>query len=145
MEIKYVSNLYVSDQPPLGEVPDPPYQKPFAERIGTTRDVRVYFNPSVTGGVATSYLVTSYKLPYLILDTPTGTGVSSPITVTGLPDFGVYKFKVQGVNASGAGPVSRPTNSIGYGTDQGQDDQHSGNNKGAGSRDDHKYYWPPEV
>jgi hypothetical protein len=86
------------------DVPDTP-------SIGTATvsglSASVTFTAPVTGGTATTYTVTS--TPSSI----TGTGASSPITVSGLADGTSYTFKVKGTNATGVvGPESSASNSI---------------------------------
>ena len=135
------STEYVSDHRyTIPDIVDPPKGYPVATRVGTTSNVSVAFTPAVTGGTADSYLVTAYILPNLTATSYTGTGTSSPVTVSNLPSDALYRFKVQGVNASGVGPVSYPSNSIGFGTRQIDDDQHNGDNLGEG-HDGHHYYW----
>lgn len=68
----------------------------------------VYFSaPSSDGGTAiTSY--TAVSTPGSI----TGTGASSPVTVTGLTNGTPYTFKVKATNAVGDGPLSSASNSV---------------------------------
>lgn len=139
-ELKYVTKEYVSYKPQIADIVDPPKAAPVATRIGTTQSASVSFTPAVTGGTATSFLVTAYELPLLLPTTLTGTGASSPITVAGLGASKVYRFKVQGVNASGRGPVSYPSNSLGFDVNLHEDDDHDRTNCGE-RRDGHHYYW----
>lgn len=133
-EIRYVSLEKVGYSPTIVDIVDPPRVSPVATRVGTTQNVSVAFTPAVTGGAATSFLVTTYTLPNAISTSYTGTGSSSPIVVTGLPSEAVYAFRVQGVNASGRGPFSLESNSIGFGSVQHEDDAHDHTNLGD---DDH--------
>ena len=57
----------------------------------------VAFTNATTGGIPTSYTVTSVPGGF------TGTGSSSPINVTGLTSGTVYAFKVKGINSTGTG------------------------------------------
>ena len=85
---------------------------PDAPTIGTAVDngnlgVAVTFTTAVTGGTPATYTVTS--TPGSI----TGTGSSSPITVSGLTAGTAYTFKVKGANAAGTfGPESSASNSV---------------------------------
>ena len=62
--------------------------------------------PSGAGGPAYSY--TTISTPGSI----TGTGTSSPITVTGLTDNTSYTFKVAAVNATGTGEYSSASSAV---------------------------------
>lgn len=141
-EIKYVSQEYVSAAPAIVDIVDPPKAAPVATRVGTTYNVSVAFTPAATGGTASSYLVTAYELPLMTPTTYTGTGTSSPITVSNVPTSKVFRFKVQGINSTGVGPVSYPSNSIGFDDKLVEDDDHTKNNLGEG-KDSHNYYWGP--
>lgn len=66
----------------------------------------VTFTPAATGAPATSYTVTSSPGGY------TGTGSSSPITVTGLQSDTAYTFTVTGTNGAGTGQPSSASASI---------------------------------
>ena len=84
---------------------------PDAPTIGTATaaglSASVTFTAATTGGTATTYTVTSTPGSF------TGTGASSPITVSGLADGTSYTFKVKGTNATGVvGPESSASNSI---------------------------------
>ena len=92
---------------------------PAAPTIGTATNVpsgRPYNNgradvtftaPTYTGGTPiTSYTVTSSPGGF------TGTGASSPISVTGLQSNTSYTFTVTATNAIGTGPASAASNSI---------------------------------
>lgn len=138
-EIKYVSQEYVSYYPQTPDLVDPPLAAPVAT-LSTSTSVSVAFTPAATGGAATSFLVTAYLVPNLTPTTITGTGSSSPVIVSGLGPDAVYRFKVQGVNAGGIGPVSYPSNSVGFGTRVGEDDEHGRTNLGEGA-DGHHYFW----
>ena len=96
--------------PKRGKVVDIPANAP---TIGTATDleqdgkVSVTFTaPSTTtGGPIFSY--TAISSPGSI----TGTGTTSPITVSGLTNSTAYTFTVAGVNGTGAGPYSSASNS----------------------------------
>ena len=85
---------------------------PDAPTIGTPTDngdasVSVTFTPATTGGTPSTYTVTSTP------DSITGTGASSPITVSGLTPLTAYTFKVKGTNATGVtGPESVASSSV---------------------------------
>ncbi|MEI8286391.1 MAG: fibronectin type III domain-containing protein, partial [Actinomycetes bacterium] len=88
-------------------------RSPGAPTIGTATDttsggsVSVTFSaPSCTGSNA----ITGYTA----ISTPgcvTGTGASSPITVSGLTNNTSYTFKVKATNGAGTGPTSAASNS----------------------------------
>ena len=87
----------VPDTPTIGTATD----------AGTGSSVSVTFTAAVTGGTPNSYTVTS--TPGSI----TGTGASSPITVSGLTAGTAYTFKVKAANAAGIfGPESSASNSV---------------------------------
>ena len=87
---------------------------PQAPTIGTavagadaTTQVSVPFTPGATGGSAvTGYTVTSSP------GSITGTGSSSPITVSGLSSDTAYTFTVTATNANGASAASSASNSV---------------------------------
>lgn len=80
----------VPDAPTIGAVSDP----------GSDGYASVAFTPAVTGGTATSYTATSNP------GNITGTGASSPVTVTGLTVGQSYTFTVAGSNSTGTGASS---------------------------------------
>jgi len=88
---------------------------PGAPTIGTATNtgdggtVSVAFTAPTFAGlpaVITSYTVTSSPGGF------TGTGASSPITVSGLTNGTAYTFTVTATNASGTGPASAASNSV---------------------------------
>jgi len=85
---------------------------PDAPTIGTAVDngnidASVTFTAAVTGGTPSTYTVTSTPGSF------TGTGSSSPITVSGLTINTAYTFKVKAANAAGTfGPESVASNSV---------------------------------
>jgi hypothetical protein len=93
------------------------FLQPNPPTIGTATDIgtnRAYnngaatvtFTPSASGAPATSYTVTSSPGGF------TGTGSSSPITVTGLQSNVSYTFSVTGTNGAGTGGASGSSSSI---------------------------------
>ena len=66
----------------------------------------VSFTNAATGGVPTSYTVTSSP------GSLTATGSSSPINITGLTSGTSYTFTVRPTNATGTGASSSASNSI---------------------------------
>ena len=82
-----------------------------ATNVGTSRAYNdgaatVTFTAATTGGLASSYTVTSSPGGY------TATGSSSPITVTGLQSNTAYTFTVTGTNVYGTSAASSATSSI---------------------------------
>jgi hypothetical protein len=88
---------------PIADVPDAP-------TIGTATaggaSGSVTFTAAATGGVPTSYTATSSPGSF------TGTGSSSPITVSGLTPGTSYTFTVTAANSTGTSPASSASNSI---------------------------------
>jgi hypothetical protein len=93
-----------------------PLQVPDAPTIGTatgggsSASVTFTAPANVGGGAITSYLA-------IATDTSsgatfTGTGASSPVTVSGLTNGNSYTVKVAAVNAYGTGPSSAASNSV---------------------------------
>ena len=66
----------------------------------------VTFSSASTGGLATSYTVTSSPGGF------TGTGSSSPITVSGLSSSSSYTFTMVAINSTGTSKVSNTSSSI---------------------------------
>ena len=93
------------------------FAPPAAPTIGTASDVAtnrgynnaaatVSFTPSVTGGAATSYFITS--TPGSII----GYGTTSPITITGLASSTQYTFTVTAQGSFGNSPASSATGAL---------------------------------
>lgn len=93
--------------PKQGKILDIPAEPTIGTATAGTESASVTFtaNTSGRGGAATSYIATSTP------DSITGTGTSSPITVSGLTGATAYTFKVSGVGASGTGYPTDASNS----------------------------------
>lgn len=89
----------------ISDVPDTPTIGT-ATDAGTGSSVSVTFTAAATGGAATSYTVTSNPGGL------TGTGASSPITVTGLTTETSYTFTVTATNSTGTSAASSASNSV---------------------------------
>lgn len=88
------------------KIPDAPTIGTATKASGTSVSVTFTAPACVGGGPITSYTATS---------TPgclTGTGASSPITVSGLTTGTAYTIKVKATNAIGTGPCSAASNSV---------------------------------
>lgn len=94
-------NFLSPNAPTIGTATDVGTSRPFNNGAAT-----VTFTASNTGPAATSFTVTSSPGGY------TGSGASSPITVTGLQSNTSYTFTVQAINASGTSSSSSASNSI---------------------------------
>jgi hypothetical protein len=90
---------------------------PVAPTIGTATDVgtsRAYNN----GAATVTFTAPTSKLPitsYIVTSSPggyTGTGASSPITVTGLQSATAYTFTVTATSSAGTSSASSASNSI---------------------------------
>lgn len=87
---------------------------PGAPTIGTATTVNcssatvAFTAPSCTGGAS----ITGYQAACVATGTKTGTGASSPITVSGLSPSTSYTFKVRAQNSIGYGSYSGNSNSI---------------------------------
>ena len=90
---------------------------PSAPTIGTATDqpsgcaynngqASITFTPATSGGIATSYTITSSPGSY------TGTGSSSPILVTGLQSSTQYTYSVTATNNYGTSSASSSTSNI---------------------------------
>ena len=89
----------------ISDVPDAPTGLTATDSgDGTTASVS--FTPAVTGGTATSYTVTSSPGGF------TGTGASSPISVTGLTAGTAYTFTATATNSSGTSSASTASGSL---------------------------------
>lgn len=88
---------------PISDVPDSP--TPGSVSVGAGRGVTVNFTASATGGVPTSYTVTSVPGGY------NNTGASSPVVVTvQAPD--TYRFTITAINSTGSSAPSALSSSV---------------------------------
>lgn len=89
----------------ISDVPDKPTGLSATDSgDGTTASVS--FTPAVTGGTPTSYTVTSSPGSF------TGTGASSPISVTGLTAGTAYTFTATATNSTGTSAASSASSSL---------------------------------
>ena len=86
------------------DVPDAPTITDTPTRIH--QGATVPFTVANTGGVASNYTVEASP------GNATGTGTTSPITITGLTAGTSYTFRIKGTAAAGAGPRSAASNAI---------------------------------
>ncbi|WP_413490271.1 beta strand repeat-containing protein, partial [Shewanella baltica] len=94
----FTVNAIVPDAPTIGTA-----------TVGDTEATVTFTAPASTGGaaiIASGYTVTANP------DGATGTGSSSPITVTGLTNGVAYTFTVTATNSAGTGAASAASNSI---------------------------------
>ena len=94
----------------ISDVPDTPTIGA-ATNVGTSRaynngSATVAFTANARGGAVTTYTATSTPGSF------TGTGASSPVTVTGLQSATSYTFTVNGANSTGTSPNSAASTSI---------------------------------
>ncbi len=87
--------------PTIGTASNTPSGRAYNDGLST-----VTFTPSASGPVATSFTVTSSPGGF------TGTGASSPITVSGLQSAIAYTFTVVANNSAGSSSASAVSNSI---------------------------------
>lgn len=93
----------------IPDVPDSPI-------IGTatkiTTNASVAFTPAATGGTATSYTASSYIAGVLTSPLKSGTGTTSPITISGLTSGTTYTFTVSATNSTASSSSSAASNSV---------------------------------
>ncbi len=92
--------------PKKGKVVDIPSAPTIGTATAGALSATVAFTESTVGGPATTF--TALSNPGSV----TGTGSSSPITVTGLTAGTAYTFTVRGNNATGSGNYSAASNSV---------------------------------
>lgn len=85
--------------PKITDLPDAPTIGA-ATKVSTNASIA--FTAPITGGVPTSYTASAYISGVLTSPLKSGTGASSPISVTGLTAGTAYTFKVAAVNAVGS-------------------------------------------
>jgi hypothetical protein len=104
MSMRYQAGIILPGYNPL-LVPDAPTIG--TATAGSTNASVTFTAPANVGGGAIS--------GYIVVSTPsgiTGTGASSPITVSGLTNGTPYTFKVFATNAYGPSPISAASNSV---------------------------------
>lgn len=104
MSMRYQAGILTASYFPL-KVPNSPTAATASVASGTSVSVAFTAPTDVGGGAVTSYLVVSS-------DGQTGTGSSSPITVSGLITGTAYTFVVYAINDFGTGPASAASNSV---------------------------------
>lgn len=92
--------------PKKGKVVDIPTAPTVGTATAATESATVEYTAATKGGPATTF--TALSNPGSI----TGTGSSSPITVSGLTGGTAYTFTVRGSNATGSGEYSAASNSV---------------------------------
>jgi hypothetical protein len=109
MTVSKASLSKVQYTTPISDIPDAPTIVS-ATNVGTSRAfnngaVTVTLSDAVTGGVTTSYTVTSDPSSYSATST-------SPVTVTGLASNTSYTFSAVGNNTTGTGATSSASGSV---------------------------------
>jgi len=107
MSIKKVSTLgiisraqYIDASASTNKIVDVPDAPIIGSASKNSINTDVSFTSTNSGGIATSYTITSYP------GSVTATGATSPITVSGLTSGTAYTFTVKGTNSTGTGPES---------------------------------------
>jgi len=99
-----------------GSTITPSVDLPDTPTIGTASKVSstasVTFTPATTGGPAASYTAYAYIGGVLTSPLQSGTGTTSPITVSGLSTGTTYTFTVNATNVSGSSRRSSASNSV---------------------------------
>ncbi len=99
-------NAFVAKFSSGGFVPNAPAGVTAVPEIGGGAATVSFRTPSDNGNPVQFYTVTSYPGGL------TGTGATSPITVSGLTNGTDYTFKVKAINGAGTGPASAVSNRV---------------------------------
>jgi hypothetical protein len=105
VERSFIVQQLVPDSPTIGTATDVGTNRGFNDAAAS-----VTFTPANTGPTATSYTVVAYQGG--TVTAITGTGSSSPVTITGLASNTAYTFLVRANNASGSSLNSGQTSAI---------------------------------
>lgn len=109
MSMRYPAGIVTASYFPL-KVPNAPTIGTASVASGTSVSVTFTAPSNVGGGAITSYVATALKTSDGT--TVSGTGASSPVTISGLTTDVAYTVTVAAVNAFGAGPSSAASNSV---------------------------------
>ena len=109
MSMRYPAGIVTASYFPL-KVPNAPTIGTATSSSPTSVSVTFTAPSNVGGGAITSYVATARKTSDGT--TVSGTGSSSPVTISGLTTNSAYTVTVAAVNAFGAGPSSAASNSV---------------------------------
>ena len=109
MSMRYPAGIVTASYFPL-KVPNAPTIGTATFASSTSVSVTFTAPSNVGGGAITSYVATALKTSDGT--TVSGTGSSSPVTISGLTTGSAYTVTVAAVNAFGAGPASAASNSV---------------------------------